>query len=221
MNNAIVKDLVFRLVAPDHSPATLNTSFLLGAGIVPHEWTLAQEAICTAEGSQLLYENGLVLVAQGAAVSGQEQLDKPDPPEPRLSELLVRYCQSLPMLDYRGLQTQIRAVLLFEHDEEAARRTVCERLLQPGPWQDFGTAPMQPTLQLSYSLEGQVLALTVTAAKVREEGAPIGSAMVFAGTFEQVVEPGEKLPQVENMLREWTSRRDLLLDLINNHFALS
>lgn len=218
---ATVKDLVFRLAIPDHSPATLNPGFLQGAAIVPQEWALAQDPISTAEGSQLVFENGLILVAQGPALSGQEQLDRPEVPEPRLSELLARYCQALPLLDYRGLQTQLRAVVVFEHDEDEARRMLCERLLQPGSWQSFGSGAMQPTLQLSYPLEGQVLALTVAAAQLRQEGAPIGSALVFAGTFEQLVSEGEKLPQIQAMLRDWPSRRDLLLDLIDNHFSLT
>lgn len=216
-----VKDLIFRLGISDHIPPTLNSGFLQGAGVVPPEWSLAQEAICTAEGAQLVYENGLILLAQGQIMSGQEPLDTPAAEHPQLAELLVRYCQALPLLAYQGLQTLLRVVIVYESDTDAARRTVCERLLQPGEWQQFGKEPMQPTLQLAYQLEDQVLTLTVAQAQVRQEEEAIGSALVFAGTFEQLVGDGEKLPQIQSLLRGWTAQRDLLLDLITNRFKLS
>jgi len=218
---AVVKDVIFRLGIADHIPPTLNAGFLQGAGVVPPDWSLAQEAICTAEGAQLVYDNGLILLAQGQIMSGQEPLDTPAAEHPQLAELLVRYCQALPLLSYQGLQTVLRVVIVYDGDIHAARRAVCEQLLQQGEWQTFGTVPMQPTLQLAYQLEDQMLTLTVAQAQVRQEEEAIGSALVFAGTFEQVVGEGEKLPQIQSMLRGWTTRRDLLLDLITNRFKLS
>jgi hypothetical protein len=216
-----VKDLIFRLAIADHIPPTLNAGFLQGAGVVPPEWSLAQEAICTAEGAQLVYDNGLILLAQGQVMSGQEPLDTPAADNPQLAELLVRYSQALPRLTYQGLQTLLRVVIIYDGDTDAARRTVCDRLLQQGEWQTYGKAPMQPTLQLAYQLEDQVLNLTVAQAQVRQEEEAIGSALVFAGAFEQVVGEGDRLPQIEAMLRGWTERRDQLLDLITNRFQLS
>jgi len=216
-----VKDVIFRLGIPDHTPPTLNAGFLQGAGVVPEEWSLAQEPICTAEGAQLVYENGLILLAQGQVMSGQEPLDTPAAEHPQLAELLVRYCHALPRLTYQGLQTMLRVVIVYDGDTDAARRTVCDRLLQQGEWQTFGKAPMQPTLQFAYQLEDQILSLTVAQAQVRQEEEAIGSALVFAGSFEQVVGEGDRLPQIEAMLRGWTGRRDQLLDLITNRFQIS
>lgn len=216
----VVKDLVFRMVVPGHQPATLNPGFVQGAGVVPAEWGLAQEPICTAEGSQLAYDNGLILLAQGQMVSGQEPLDRPGA-EPELADLLQRYCRALPLLPYQGLQTLLRVVVLYEGDPEGARRTMCERLLQPGDWQDLGTAPMQPTLQFTYQLDAQILNLTLAQAQIRQEGEPIGSALVFAGAFEQQLADGDRLAQMESLLSGWCSRRDLLLDLIARRFPLN
>lgn len=217
----VIKDLVFRLGIPGHQPATLNPGFLQGAGVVPAEWGLAQEPICTAEGSQLVYDNGLILLAQGQVVSGQEPLDRPGEEPGQLAELLQRYCRALPLLPFQALQTLLRVVVLYEGDPEGARRMVCERLLQPGDWQNLGSAPMQPTLQFAYQLEDQVLNLTVAQAQVRQEGEPIGSALVFAGAFEQQLADGDRLVQMEALLSGWTSRRDLLLDLIAQRFPLN
>lgn len=216
-----VKDLIFRLAIADHNPATLNQGFLHGAGVAPVEWSVAQEPICTAEGSQLVFANGLILLAQGQLLSGQEPLDRGSGAEhPQLAELLVRYCRALPRLRYQALQTLLRVVRVYEGDPEAARQVMGERLLQPGDWQSFGTEPMQPTLQLAYPLEGQELTLTVSPAQVREEGEPVGSALVLAGAFEQSLAEGEALPQMEALLRGWTSRRELLLELLTQRFPL-
>lgn len=216
-----LKDLIFRLAIPDHSPATLNQGFLQGTGVVPSDWSVAQEPICTAEGSQIVFGNGLILLAQGQVMSGQEPLDRPAAAEPQLADLLVRYCQALPLLHYQGLQTLLRAVIVYDGDPEAARRVMGERLLQPGDWQTLGTEPMQPTLQLVYPLEDQVLTLTVTPAQVRQEDAPTGSALVFAGSFEQGVVEGDRLRQITALLRGWPLRRDLLLDLILHRFQIA
>jgi hypothetical protein len=216
-----VKDLILRLAISDHAPATLNPGFVQGAGVVPPDWTLAQEPICTAEGSQLVYDNGLILLAQGQLLSGQQPLDRPGVGESELVALLVRYVQALPLLRYQGLQTQLRVVVTYENDPDAARRVVCERLLQPGDWQTLGSEPMQPTLQFTYPLGDQVLNLTLAQAQVRQEGQPVGSALVFAGAFDQLLGDGPKVPQLEALLRGWTVRRDLLLDLISNRFQCS
>lgn len=217
----VVKDLIFRLGIPGHQPATLNPGFLQGSGVVPADWAMAQEPICTAEGSQVVYENGLILVAQGQVVSGQEPLDRPGGEAPQLADLLVRYCEALPKLPCQGLQTLMRMVVLYEGDPEGARRMVCERLLQPGEWQSLGAGPMQPTLQFAYQLEDQVLNLTVAQAQMRQGDEAVGSALVFAGSFEQQLSEGDHLPQVESALRSWTSRRELLRDLIANRFPLN
>lgn len=216
-----VKDLIFRLGISDHIPPMLNSGFLQGAGVVSSDWALAQEPICAPEGAQIIFDNGLILLAQGQIMSGQEPLDTPSAEHPQLAELLVRYSQALPLLDYQNLQTLLRVVIIYQNDTDAARRTICERLLQEGAWQTFGTAPMQPTLQLAYQLEDQVLTLTVAPAQVRQQEESIGSALVFAASFEQVLGAGEKLPQIHSLLRGWTGRRDLLLELITSRFKLS
>ncbi|MFN7678235.1 MAG: hypothetical protein ACK5QW_06515 [Cyanobacteriota bacterium] len=216
----VLKDLILRLSVANHAPPTLNLGFLQGAGIISGDWALAQEAICSPEGAQLVFDNGLILLAQGQILSGQERLDTPAAAAPQLAELLARYCQALPRLAYQGLQTVLRAVILYENDPEGASRTLRERLLQPGDWQTIGQEPMQATLQFAYRLEDQTLTLTVAPAEVRQEGEPFGSALVFAAAFEQQVLEGERLPQIQGMLRGWTGRRDQLLEWITTRFKL-
>lgn len=217
----ILKDVIFRMTIHGHIPPTLNAGFLQGAGVVPAEWPLAQEAICTAEGSQLVFENGLILLAQGEIMSGQERLDDPASAAPQLAKLLVRYCQALPHLRCQELQTVLRAVVLYEQDSEGANRFMRERLLQPGDWQTWGGHQIQPKLQIAYNFQDHILNLIVAPSQILQDGVASGSALVFIGSFEHSFEEGVNLPQMEEPLLGWAARWDQLHEYILTKFPIS
>lgn len=210
------QDLVVLLAAPDLNPSILNLDLLKYSGVIPTEWELARPPVYAQKGSQLVFKNGLNLIAEVGQVMLAEPLNKP------LQSVVVptiaqKYVESLPNLAFHAADLSLRGYVPFA-SVEAARSYVSETLLAPGDWQMEGT---RVSLSLAYPSERAPLYLTITEAQLQQKDETTIPIVLFGGRFHYQLQGDtteEKRNHLQQALNHW--QRDVLVysDLINQKF---
>jgi len=209
-------------------PELLSAELLKYSGIVPMDWELAQPPIQGSQGSQILFQNGVGASAQADRVVFVEVMGQKLASEMTIPAIAQRYIETLPYADYHALGINFRGYLDCDGDPDAASRYLTQTLLAAGSWQEFGTAPLQAALQLTYPLEEGELNLSINDATIEFTDQPLLSVILFSGNFNYDLnhglkgfapEPGQNpLSHLLNLIRRWEHDLDLFKTLINQHF---
>lgn len=219
-----VQELVIVIAAKNHNPTLVTPDFLKYSGIVPTEWELARQPICTQRGSQVTFANGISIIAEPYRVLFAEAIDNKAAAEVAIPAIARKYVQTLPNVDYQAMGLNPRGHATFDKQPDAARKYISETLLPPGAWQEVGTAPVRATINLTYTLERGIFSLSVNEAALRQPDETITPIVLFSGNFsyDLVGKSGEeKLPSLYQALKNWQADLDTYKDIINTKFLAS
>jgi hypothetical protein len=215
-----IQDLSIVLAIRNYNPTLLTPDFLIGSGVVSNDWELARQPAVTPRASQIAFTNGVQIEAQPGLVSFTEGLSNRESKDLQIPDLVRRYAASLPNLNYLGIGINPRFIISFDQ-EAAAERFIQERILSPGSWQEFGTAPMQASVSIIYTLKDCQLRLNINSARLQVgEGTPI-PAILFGGNFAYSLSgesPAEHQQSLNRIIDTWTEDVAIYRDLIDNRF---
>ena len=215
-----IQDLSIVLAIRNYNPTLLTADFLIGTGVVPGNWELARQPAVSPRASQIAFTNGVQIEAQPGTVSFTEGLSNRENKDIQIPDLVRRYAASLPNFNYLGIGINPRFIITFEQ-EAAAESFIQERILSPGSWQEFGTAPMQASVILAYSLKECQLRVNINSARLQiSEGKAI-PAILFTGNFAYQLsgESSEEHQQTLNQIIDtWPEDLAIYRDLIDNRF---
>lgn len=216
-----LQELAIVVAANNQSPAVVNLEFLKYAGIVPMEWELLRSPIYTPQLVQHSFQNNITITAQPNRVIFTEVIAGQEFTTIEIAKLARKYVQSLPNLEYEAVGLNPTGHVLFNGQPEAVKKYLSETLLAPGPWQQVGQAPVRTTINFSYTLERNILNLTVSEAGMRQEDETVTPIILFAGNF--VYRPAGSSPQerVESVCQSldyWQADLEAYQDIINQNF---
>lgn len=95
--------------------------------------------------------------------------------------MAVKFVETLPSADYLAVGVNPRGLVPFFENDRGAHEFLFHKLFAQGAWQDFGQAPAQAAIQLSYVLEQGQLNLAINEAKLKGQDGKSVSAVVFLG----------------------------------------
>ena len=215
-----IQDLSIVLAIRNYNPTLLTPDFLIGSGVVPGDWELARQPAVSPRASQVAFTNGVQIEAQPGAVSFNEGLNNQENKELKIPDLVRRYAASLPHLSYLGIGINPRFIISFDQ-EATAERFIQEKILSPGSWQEFGTAPMQASVSFIYTLKDCQLRLNINSARLQiGEGKAI-PAILFGGNFAYSLSEessAEHQQSIDRIIDTWEEDLAIYRDLINNRF---
>ncbi|GAB1542483.1 hypothetical protein NUACC21_51570 [Scytonema sp. NUACC21] len=223
MNNEVkVQEFGIIVAIDENKPSILNADFLKYSGIVPQSWELARQPIFTQTLAQVVYTNGVSIIAEPNRVIFVESLEGKKAEDITVAAIAERYVKMLPNAKYRGLGVNPRGYVGFEGAEaDAARKFISEGLFAPGAWQEVGTEPMRSTVNLVYTFKRAPLYLTINEAALRNPDESVTPIVLFSGSFSYEVlgESSEhKLNNLLEVMSNWQTDLDSFSDIINNKF---
>jgi hypothetical protein len=212
-----VQELAIVIVAKQHTPALLNLEFLKCSGIIPADWELARQPIHHTQVSQLLFQNGVSLVAQGNQVIFTELLGSKSLDAVTIANIARRYVEALPQAEYSAAGLNIKGFGLAPDQPDLAHHYLTRMLLSPGAWQDYGQEPVKVGVNFVYTLDGRRLHLSVNEVTLQQqpEGQTLQSLM-FDGNFEYRITEGTS--QVLQAIQNWQEDLSNYRDLVNTKF---
>jgi hypothetical protein len=204
--NLEVQELSLVIAVERQDPSLLTPDFLRYSGIIPQDWELSRQPVRTQQAAQVSYQNGISILAYADRTVFVETLSDKIPEGIELPSIAQRYSKVLRNLEFRAVGINFRGHVLFPGTENSAHHYLCNGLLNPGGWQNVGTAPMRAGLNLIYTLERNTLNLSVQEAKLQlpeKESVPV---VIFGANFETPIASDsavEQQTQLHEALQSW------------------
>jgi hypothetical protein len=220
LNLKDLEEVIISIAAKDLNPTMLSAEFLKMSGIVPNEWELARQPITNPRGSQVSFKNGVNVIAQPGTVSFAEALNNKNLKQLNFVQVVQQYVQKLPNAEYQGLSINPKVIVPFS-EAENGKKFIMEKLIAPGPWQEFGTTPPSASLNLFYQLAQCQLTLTINPARLQQPDQSAISAVLFSGNFTYNLTNlvgNERLKQLGQKINNWDQDLDIFRELVYEKF---
>ncbi|QUY45865.1 hypothetical protein [Acaryochloris marina] len=203
----VVQEIGISLAAKDLNPSALNPDFLKYSDIIPSDWELARPPVYTNQVVQIVFKNGLSLIAQPNRVDFVESVPTGQDRDSQVHKIAQQYVQKLPKVDYQGVSINARAHTKFANTSEA-HRYLTTQLLTPGSWSDNEAGPVQAAIQMGFPQERGQLNLSINQAELKRSETESEAAILFSGNFNYELEgetPENRLNDVQQLIGRWDS----------------
>ncbi len=216
-----IQELAITIAAKNLNPTMLSEEFLKFSGVIPQDWELARQPALNNNFAQVVFKNGVNIVAQPRTITFVEQMGNRPLDELQISEVATQYVKKLPNAEYQTLSISPKSVVPMPGNPDAARQFITGKLLAAGPWQDFGNTPVQAGLNLVYQLEHCQFNLSINQAQIQIPEQSAIPALLFAGNFNYKVEGDtqeERIDKLEAGLKAWESDIQAFREIVNQRF---
>lgn len=216
-----IQEIAIAISAKNLNPTMLSQEFLKQTGIVPNEWELSKQPVLGPNLSQVTFQNGVSIVAQPRTITFMEAIGSKKITELNIPNIARQYVAKLPNAEYQGLSISPKSLVPFPGSQDGARNYITRTLLAPGPWQDYGNAPLQAGLNLLYQLDRCQLSLSINEAKIAMPDKSTIPALLFAGNFNYNTannSPQERVTQLTKSIDDWETDLKAFQEIVNQRF---
>lgn len=216
-----IQEISLTLAIAQLDPSMLTEQFLKFSGIIPNEWELARQPVVGKAGAQLVFKNGVSLVAQPRSITFLEGMNDKTVEAIAIAQIAQTFLEKLPNADYQGITISPKTLIPLPDQADGARKFITGTLLAPGPWQDFGKSPVQASVDLLYQFEGCQLNLKVNQAVLQIPDRQPVSALLFSGNFNYRLnnpDAKERIKVANQYLAAWQSDFETFAGIINERF---
>lgn len=221
-NTLNIQEVAIAFAAKDLNPTVFNPDFLKYSDIIPSDWELARPPAYTNRLAQLMFNNGIGMVAQPDQLVLVESIGSKDLNDVQVAEIACRCVATLSKVNYQAVGINSTGFIICDSDAEA-HQYLCQNLLAPGAWQKFGEARMNAGVQLSYTLKRGQLNLNINQATLKgpEQSVP---AILFSANFNYPIVHNsqlERLADLQQVIRGWQGNIVTYRQLIQEKFLPS
>jgi hypothetical protein len=219
----ILQELGIVVAMQQPNPNLVTVEFLKLSGIVPLDWQLARQPLNNDRISQLLFINGVSIIAEPNRIMFGESIGDKDINTLTVASIAQKYLDVFRSAQYSAIGINIRSYSP-QASALAATQYINHQLLADGSWQNYGIAPIQAALNLVYTLEGRQLNLEVAPAGMQFAEREITPVILFSGNFSynlSTPEVGNNLVSVSQVLTNWQIDLSAYCELITDRFLSS
>ncbi|MEB3214783.1 MAG: hypothetical protein VKN72_00785 [Nostocales cyanobacterium 94392] len=224
MNKTVqIQELAIAITAKDLNPNVVNLDFLKYSNIISSDWELVHPPVQTKNLTQLVFQNGIAIVAQPNRIVFAEAIDQKDIQQKIISELAVKFVEKLPNIEYQAVGINPKGFVTFTESNGAANY-VLKNLLAYGEWREFGKTPVKAAIQLAYTLEDYILNLTINEGLLKISEEKSLPAVLFSGNFNYNIVGNKQQERLQNLYRiiqNWKQNVETYQQLINDKFLSS
>jgi len=219
------EELAISIAARNFGPSVASLDFLQLSGVVPKDWQLARKPAANRQAAQLVFQNGVSILAQENTITVSQALTKNSDSgastTPEVPGLVDRYLDKLSEAEYQAVTISPRILVAFPPGDDTAQSFIVNRMFAPGPWRDIGTAPVQAAVNLFYQLDRCRLTLAVNQAMIRQPEKPMMPALLFAGSFiypASGADTSAKIAGMHHSISMWSSDVNAFREIVHQKF---
>ncbi len=143
-----LENVAIVVLSESNNPRLLNPDFLERNNIVPKEWK-AQDVLVTPPFAQVSYSNGVQILVEENKIHLQSNKPEAIAWKRELPKITLEYLEVLPHVSYRAVG--LNFVYLSDHPKGIeAEKELISKLLQQGPWLNFGQGISGAVIELQY-----------------------------------------------------------------------
>ncbi|WP_224087093.1 hypothetical protein [Nostoc sp. MS1] len=221
IQNFQVQELLIAIAVRQQNPSILTADFLKYTGIVPSNWELARPPVLTNTAAQVVYQNGVSIVAEVNRVIFAEAIANKEASDVQIAAIAQKYIETVKQVNYQGVGINLRGIAPYESENLSARNYTFSKFLQPGAWQDFGSTPVEASMRLVYTLNETQLYLDINEAQLQYPDQTIKPAVLFSANFSREItqeEPTARLAAISAVIDKWQTDVETLKELVNSKF---
>jgi hypothetical protein len=201
------------ILAKAHNPTILHPSFLSAQGIVPSDWELAENPICTPAISVVKYANNVVFTAELNKLMIRQDDPSADTPVRRLA---LAYVEKLPHVTYSAVGVNFAAFI----ERPTPAQWVIDRFLSKGPGNDEKLKPDAVGLKFVYPVEGGRLNLGCDAGTIQNaEKKTTVPALIINANYDTPVS-GHSIEETKNAISLFDKRLVHFTEITDSVFGL-
>ncbi|MCF4969754.1 hypothetical protein [Nostoc sp. CMAA1605] len=216
-----VQELLIAITVKQQNPSIVTADFLKYTGIVPSDWELARPPVLTNTAAQVVYQNGVSIVAEVNRVIFAEAIANKEASDVQVGAIAHKYIQTVKQVNYQGVGINLRGIAPYELKNFGSRNYTFSKLLQAGLWQDFGSAPAEASVRLVYTLDETRLYLDINEAQLQYPDQTTKPAILFSANFNRAInqeEPAARLAAIDAVIDKWQTDVETLKELVNKKF---
>lgn len=216
-----VQELGITIVAKRHNPTILTSDFLKYSGIVPSDWELAKTPILTNNAAQVVFQNGVNIIADVNRIIFTEAIATKEPEDVKIPAIAAKYLEILAQVDYQAVGINFRGHVLFDQQQNTAHDYILKTLLNQGDWQEFGQASVQAAIRFLYTLKGAQMSLDINEAGLELPENKVIPIVLFSANFNHAIapdEPSEKLAAISQVISNWQADLETYKEVVNSKF---
>jgi hypothetical protein len=204
MSKLITQEIAIVIAVPVEDPTMLNEKFLKQAGIIPIDWQLEREPVYSDRVAQIMFTNGLSIVAQPDRIMFLEIVGARSIAALHAGEVAQKYLATLKMADYRSVGINFRSYAP-QNSPDAATAYINHQLLTAGSWQQYNHRQVRASVNLNYDLGDRQLNLSIDAATIQFPTPLTHPAVVFSGTFsyDPTASSGDRVAKISAIIGNW------------------
>jgi len=218
-----IRDFSIVVVADNHSPSILNPDFLKYNHIVPTDWELAMPPICIPPLSQVVFKNGVNIVAQSDRVTFWEDFETDDF-SVKVPEVSSKYVDVLPYIDYRGIGLNFSGHVVADKEEDT-QDFFLNRLIASGAWKSFQGNSPDVAVKFTYPTNSGYLTMAVESGILGESpDTELVPVLIFQANFHRKISGStnqEKTSQVKEYIKNWQTDLNTFKSLVSDTFLFS
>lgn len=185
------------LVAKGHNPTILHPSFLAYEGIVPGDWELAKDPICTPPFAAVVYKSGFSFVVEQERMQVEFSGDNADQQSAQVVEMAKKYAEKLPHVRYVAVGVNFTTFLPLADPSNF----VIERFIKEGPWNTAAMTLASARQNFTYLFEDHQLNITIeTGNKQVKQPTIEQSGLIIHSNYHSNVSPSDRLESLRALL---------------------
>ncbi|MBG1265631.1 hypothetical protein [Nostoc sp. WHI] len=216
-----VQEIAIAIAAKQHNPTILTPDFLKYSGIVPSDWELTQQPILTNSTAQVVFQKGISIAAQVNRIIFSEVIATKEFTEVEIPGVARKYLETLAQVDYEGVSINFRGHVFFNEQNNTARNYIFGTLLNPGPWHEFGKAPVQAAMRFGYTIEGAQMSLDINEGGLQLPDQTVQPIVLFSASFNHAIvqeEQSQRLAVLLQIISNWRTDLEAYNELVNTKF---
>jgi hypothetical protein len=215
-----VQEIALVIAIRNHDPLVVGEAFLKQAEIVNPEWQLARQPYLSPQTSQLVFDNGISIVAETERVIFAQALGEKAVGTIEIDSIASKYASILKKADYQAVGINFRS-FIPQPTYEDTQAYISQQLLAPASWQQVGETPVRAKLDLNFTISGRELSLNIHSAAVQFPEREPMPVILFGGSFSYPLDPTNKLERLTQILSNWQTDLTDYRNLVDRHFLLT
>jgi hypothetical protein len=220
-----LSELAIVVTASNYDPSLMNPGFLSGSGIIPTDWQLSRQPVVSNRLSQLIYNNGVNIIAYPNRFMVTEALTTKSPSAVEIPVLVQRKCSTLRNIDYNALGINFRSYITCNEEYTVeSNQYVSKNFLIQGEWLRGSKSPVKSGLSLMYEFEQSTLHLNINEATLQmpeNEEVPI---VLFTGNFNYELASDanlDKIERIKQILDNWQQDLEKYTEVVEKFLTTS
>ncbi|MDZ8055692.1 MAG: hypothetical protein RMX68_026915 [Aulosira sp. ZfuVER01] len=219
--NLDIQEFVIAIAVRQQNPTVLTADFLKYSGIIPSDWELARPPVLTNAAAQVVFQNGVSIIAEVNRIVFSELIANKEAQDVSIPVIARKYVETLTQVSYQGVSINFRGYVLFEQKNGTPRNYIFGNLLKPGPWQEFGTSPVQAALRFIYTLKEAQLFLDVNEVGLQLPDKSLLPAILFSANVSHTIaqdDPVQRLTNLVQVIGNWQKDLEIYKEVVNTKF---